>query len=104
MPTSPNGTDTKNTSRQSQADSTPPRINPMNEPAMAATWLMPSAMPRRLAGKASTRIAVEFANSIDPPTPWTNRQRISHSAPALPLNGSRASAMEPMVKTTKPAL
>ena len=45
----------------------------MNEPAMAATWLSPSAMPRWLAGKASVRIAAELANSIAPPTPCTIR-------------------------------
>ncbi len=28
------------------AASTPPRIRPMNEPAMAAIWLIPSARPR----------------------------------------------------------
>ena len=53
----------------------------MNEPAIAATWLMPSAMPRWLAGNASVRIAVELANSIAPPMAWTTRQRISHIAP-----------------------
>ncbi len=39
----------------------------MNEPAMPATWLMPSAMPRWLAGKASVRMAGEFAISMAPP-------------------------------------
>ena len=53
----------------------------MNEPAMAATWLMPSAIPRWLAGNASVRIAVELANNIDAPMPWTTRQLISHRAP-----------------------
>ncbi len=82
VPNKPIGTDTKNTSRQSISESRPPAIRPMNEPAMAATWLMPIAMPRRSAGNASVRIAVEFANSIAAPTPCTNRHKISHSAPA----------------------
>ena len=41
----------------------------MNEPAIAATMLTPSAVPRWLAGNASVRIAVELAKSIAPPTP-----------------------------------
>ena len=71
---------------------------------MAATWLMPSAMPRRLAGKASVRIAVELANSIAAPMPCTSRQPISHSAPPAPCIGSTASRIEPTVKTTKPGV
>ena len=54
----------------------------MNWPASAAIWLMPSAMPRCLAGKASVRIAAEFAISIEPPSACTTRQPISHIAPA----------------------
>ena len=41
----------------------------MNDPPSAATWLMPSAMPRWVDGNASVRIAVELANSMAPPTP-----------------------------------
>ena len=51
----------------------------------AAIWLMPSAMPRWLAGNASVRIAAEFAISMAPPTPCTKRQPISHSAPLAPV-------------------
>ena len=76
----------------------------MNEPASAATWLMPSAMPRCSVGKASVRIAVELAISIAPPTPCTTRKPISHSAPALPVHGSSASTTEAAAKTAKPAL
>ena len=43
----------------------------MNDPAIAATPLMPSARPRWSLGKASVRIAAEFANSIAPPIPCT---------------------------------
>ncbi len=57
----------------------------MNDPAIAATWLTPSAMPRWRAGNASVRIAVELANSIAPPIAWTTRQPISHSAPVAVL-------------------
>ena len=67
----------------------------MKLPAIAATWLMPSAMPRRSAGNASVMIAVELANSIAPPTPWTIRQPISHNAPATAGERDRAhSAIE----------
>ena len=81
MPPMPIGTDTMNTSRQSTAASTPPRIRPMNWPEMPATWLMPIAMPRWSAGKASVRIAGELAISIAPPMAWMTRKPISHSAP-----------------------
>ena len=95
MPSSPNGTLTKNTSRQSTSDSSPPMIRPRKLPASAATWLMPSAKPRWLEGNASVRIAVELANSIAPPTPWTMRKTISHSAPWPPDSGSSPRASEP---------
>jgi hypothetical protein len=68
VPTTPIGTLTQNTERQSHSASTPPRTRPMNEPAIAATWLMPRAMPRCRAGNASVRIAVELAKIIAPPT------------------------------------
>ncbi|SNQ51544.1 hypothetical protein FRACA_730023 [Frankia canadensis] len=45
-------------------------------------------------GKASVRIAVEFAISIAPPTPCTTRQAISHSAPADPRHGVSASPID----------
>ncbi len=63
---------------------------PRNEPATAATLLMPSAMPRWWAGKASVRIAVELAKIIAPPTPCTTRPTISHIAPAPWSSGSSA--------------
>ena len=102
VPMMPNGTETKNTARQSISASTPPRMRPMKLPAIAATWLRPRAKPRLLAGNASVRIAVELANSIAPPTPCTKRQTISHIAPGPPLNGSRQSAMAARVKIDEP--
>ena len=69
VPNRPNGTEMKKTRRQSIGASTPPTIRPMNDPAIAATWLMPRASPRRLDGNASVRMAVEFANSMAAPTP-----------------------------------
>ena len=104
VPKTPNGTLTQNTARQSQADSTPPSTSPMNWPEMPQIWLMPSAMPRWWAGKASVRIAAELAISIAPPNACTIRQTISQSAPGGPVSGSRDSATEASVKTTKPRL
>ena len=76
----------------------------MNWPAMAATWLVPSAKPRWSAGKASVRIAAELAVSMDPPMAWGTRQPSSHSAPWVPWNGSKDSRTEAAVNTAKPAL
>jgi hypothetical protein len=104
VPKSPNGTDTRNTSRQFTGASSPPMISPMNEPAIAATPLMPSARPRWFSGNASVRIALEFANSIAPPTPCPTRIPISHRAPALPFIGVTASRIENAVNTANPRL
>ena len=46
----------------------------MNDPAMAAIELRPSAVPRRLLGNASVRMAVELANRNAPPMPCTMRR------------------------------
>ena len=104
MPNTPTGTFTQNTARQSISASTPPATRPMNWPAIAATWLMPSANPRRSTGNASVRIAAEFAVSIDPPRAWTTRQPISHCAPCAPVNGSNDSSTDATVNTAKPLL
>ena len=61
-------------------------------------------MPRWCAGKASVMIAAEFAISMEPPSACTTRQPISHSAPEPPRKGSKDSATEARVKTTKPRL
>ena len=50
------------------------------------------------------RIAAEFAISIEPPNACAIRQPMSQSAPAAPVNGSKDSAIEVSVKTTKPRL
>jgi hypothetical protein len=59
--------------------------SPMNDPAVAATELIPSAMPRWVAGKASVRVAEEFANIIAPPTPCSTPQQNDEErrAPAM---------------------
>ena len=56
----------------------------MNVPLVAATPLIPSAMPRWFAGKTSVRMAAELANSIAPPTPWKTRMTMSQMAPRRP--------------------
>jgi hypothetical protein len=71
---------------------------------MPATWLMPIAMPRWSAGKASVRIAGELAISIAPPMAWMTRKPISHIAPPGPVSGSNGSASAPSPKTAKPRL
>lgn len=104
MKKTPTGTFTQNTARQSQAASRPPATRPMNIPPSPATWLMPRAKPRCSSGKASVRIAAEFAVSIEPPTACTTRQAISHIAPCPPSNGSKDSRIEATVNTAKPEL
>ena len=46
VPKRPNGTDTRNTSRQLIGASSPPSTRPMNTPLMPATLLIPRARPR----------------------------------------------------------
>ena len=104
VPRTPTGTETRNTQRQWTTASAPPSSRPMNVPAIAATWLMPIAKPRRSGGKASVMMAVELANSIEPPTACSRRKPMSHMAPRWPENGSTDSRIEPTVKTTKPRL
>ncbi len=104
MPKTPTGTLTRKTSRQSISDTSPPTTSPMKDPAMPATMLMPSAMPRSSCGKASVRIAVELAISRAPPIPCTMRPKISSSAPADPVLGTTDSPIEAIVNTRNPAL
>ena len=104
VPNSPIGAETRNTRCQLIGPSTPPSSSPRNEPAMAAIELMPSAVPRWLAGKASVRIAVELANRNAPPMPCTIRQPISHSAPAVPCCQVTVRKIEATVKTANPRL
>ncbi len=76
----------------------------MKLPAMPAMTLMPSAVPRCLAGKASVRIAVELAKISAPPMPWTTRQPISQSAAVAPWSKVQDRKIEQMVNTAKPML
>jgi hypothetical protein len=76
----------------------------MNCPEMPEIWLMPRAIPRCRAGKASVRMAAALAISIAPPKACTIRHRISQSAPDEPSSGSSDSAIDARVKTTKPRL
>jgi hypothetical protein len=76
----------------------------MKEPRMAAIMLMPMAIPRCSTGKASVRIAVEFAIRSAPPIPWITRPTISHIAPAPPVHGVRDNPIDASVKMAKPRL
>ena len=76
----------------------------MNDPTMAAIMLMPIAMPRLCTGNASVRIAVEFAISSAPPTPWITRKMMSWVAPSVPVPHVSDSRIEPRVKMAKPRL
>ena len=48
----------------------------MNMPLTPTMLLIPSAIPRWLAGNASVRIAAEFASRNAPPIPCTIRKTI----------------------------
>ena len=104
VPKSPTGTETRNTSRHDTGPSTPPSTRPMNDPAMPATVFTPSASPRWLCGKASVRIAEEFANRNAPPTPWPTRITIIQSAPAPPCIHVTDRSTEKTVKIAKPSV
>ena len=62
MPNSPTGTEIRKTSRQSIGASRPPSTSPTNMPLTPTMLLMPSAMPRWLAGNASVMIAAALAS------------------------------------------
>ncbi len=104
MPKTPNGTDTRNTRCQLTGPRRPPITSPRNEPAIAATPLIPSAVPRCRGGKASVRIALELAIRQAPPMPWTIRQPMSHSAAASPCIHVTASRTDEIAKIRKPRL
>jgi hypothetical protein len=76
----------------------------MNEPAIAAIELTPSASPRWCGGKASVRIALEFAKISAPPTPCPTRIMISQIAAAEPCIQVTESRIEKKVKTANPRL
>ena len=66
-------------------------------PLMPTTLLIPSARPRWFAGKASVRIATEFATRKAAPIPCTIRKEISQSAPARPCIQSIVSSSDASV-------
>ena len=100
----PMGTETRKISRQLMGASRPPATSPMNVPLVAATPLMPRAIPRWPAGKTSVRMAPELANSIAPPTPWKIRMTIRKMAPGAPVNHVIESTREKKVNRAKPRL
>ena len=79
-------------------------MSPRNEPPIAAMPLIPIALPRSSTGKASVRMAVEFANRNAPPTPCRTRMMMIHSAPAGPCSQVTDSRIEKNVNTAKPRL
>ena len=85
VPKMPIGTEMMKTRRHSIGPSRPPRMSPMNDPAMAAIWLMPTAMPRSCGGNASVKMAVELAIRNAAPTPWKSRMITSQSPAAVPV-------------------
>jgi hypothetical protein len=104
VPSTPTGTLIQKTARQSIVARSPPATRPMNCPAMAAIWFVPSASPRCSAGNASVRIAAEFAVSIEPPTACRTRHPMSHIAPLPAEKGSNDSRIDAAAKTAKPTL
>ena len=104
VPNTPIGTEIRNTARQSIGASRPPSTSPMKTPLTPTMLLMPSAIPRWLAGNASVRIAAELASRKAAPTPCTMRKTIRYSAPARPVIQSTVSNSEAIVYTRKPRL
>src|SRR5437660_2552574 len=104
VPNRPNGTDTRNTSRQLIGASTPPSTSPMNMPLMPATLMMPIHRPRSRARNASVRTAAQLETRQAAPTPWTTRMTSSHVAPGRPVIQSMVSSSDAAVYTTNPRL
>ena len=78
----------RNTRRQEIGASRPPSTSPTNIPETPTMLLIPSAIPRWLAGKASVMIAAELASRHAAPTPWTIRKTMRNSAPSRPVSQS----------------
>ena len=98
MPNRPTGTEIRKTSRQSIGASRPPRTSPTNMPLTPTMLLIPSAMPRWLAGKASVMIAAALASRQAPPTPWTIAEDDQVQRPRrCPVIQSTASSSEATV-------
>ena len=104
VPITPKGTEMRKTRCHWTGASRPPSTRPTNEPATAATLLMPRPSPRWSAGKASVMMADELAKSMAPPTPCPMRMTISQSAAAVPVSHVTARRMENVVNTAKPRL
>jgi hypothetical protein len=104
VPNAPTGAETRKIRCQFTGASAPPRISPMNDPAIAATEFRPRAVPRWWAGNASVRIAAALANRNAPPMPWTIRQMISQRAPDTPCIQVTVRKIEATVKIAKPRL
>ena len=83
--------------RQLIGASRPPSTSPTNIPETPTMLLIPSAMPRWSAGKASVMIAAELASRHAAPTPCTIRNTIRNIAPARPVIQSTVSASEAAV-------
>jgi hypothetical protein len=77
----------------------PPITGPRATPSPLMPDQMPSATPRRPAGKASdSRVRVSGVTRA-PPAPWSAR-----AATRAPMLGARAAAAEPTVKMARPRL
>ncbi len=59
-------------------------------PLTPTMLLIPSAIPRWLAGNASVMIAAALASRQAPPIPCTTRKTIRYIAPSPPVNQSIA--------------
>ena len=66
-------------------------------PLTPTMLLIPSAIPRLLAGKASVMIAAELASRHAAPTPCTIRKAIRNVAPARPFSQSTVSTSDAAV-------
>ena len=104
VPMIPTGTETQNTNRQLMGPRMPPSTRPMNDPAMAATMLVPSAKPRWVGGKASVRMAAVFAMMNAPPTPCIKRMTIMNNAASRPCSQVTDNRIENRVNMAKPVL
>ena len=97
LPSTPTGTEIRNTRRQSIGASSPPSTSPTNRPLTATMLLIPKAIPRWWEGKASVMIAAAFASRQAPPIPWMMRNTIRYIAPEVPVIQSSASSSEATV-------
>ena len=69
----------------------------MNMPLTPTMLLIPRAIPRWRAGKASVMIAAALASRQAPPMPCTMRKTMRKVAPARPCIQSMASSSEATV-------